>query len=220
LYTPTDSGSAVPAITSSLDKCPNVCVGYDTYKQEATKYESSKFPLHFIAAKASVCSAQAVGCDGYTKLGDEKGGGEVQEYFTNLRACVTETMNKGATFFTWEGSDKSGYQLQTWQLLKSNYNDAPCTVWKTVDETSLVCAEGPSTLDIAIKNPSCNDHADIVNNPDCREFVDASGKMHYRLFSETVSVDNACVVYRKDKSTQIDCEGSGGRWTQQGFCRY
>lgn len=220
LYAPKESGPSVSAIASALDACPNVCVGYDSYRQEGTKYEPAKFPVHFIADKAGVCSANAIGCDGFTKLGTN--GGETQEYYTNLRACLTPEMADGsgnktsATYFTWEGSDNSGFQLKTWQLLQSDVNAAPCTKSSVDGGTSVKCIElAPPAVDA-----SCNVHADIFTNPDCREFFDNAGDIHYRLFSKTVTVDASCAAYRKNTSTSADCTVSGGFWTDQGFCRY
>ena len=261
LYTPTNSGPNVPAITSIVDSCPSECVGYDTYRQEPTLYETAKFPLSFIPANAATCSAQAVGCDGFTKLSTVATGGELSSYFTNLRACLTKDMAKGdanttsATYFTWEGSDNSGFQLQTWQLLQSNLSAkavtftksgfqenkntpstllataiGPCTKYQvTGSGTSLVCHDdgndvsaGSTTTHLqAIEdNFLCDEHSDIFTNPDCREFFDSTGNVHYRLFSQTITVDAACTAYRKDTSTVDDCNNSGGYWTDQGFCRY
>ena len=220
LYTPKESGPAVPAIASALDACPNVCVGYDAYRQEGTRYEPAKFPVYFIADKAGVCSKNAVGCDGFTKLGTN--GGETQEHYTNLRACLTGEMaiatpeKTSATYFTWEGSDTSGFQLKTWQLLQSNVNLAPCITPNVESESSVKCADvNPVPVE-----PTCKSHADIFTNADCREFFDSTGDVHYRLFSKTVTVDSACTAYRKNTSTALDCKASGGFWTAQGFCRY
>ncbi|MEK7451734.1 MAG: carbohydrate binding domain-containing protein, partial [Patescibacteria group bacterium] len=211
------------------------------------------FPNYFIADKAAVCTAQAVGCDGYTKLGAVTGGGEQQRYFTNIRACLTNAMADGnvgktaSTYFTWIGTDNTGYQLQTWKLLKSNVpdlklefakppvgsgtienkpGDAPCTKFKLSNETTLECHDdgpeisGGTHLQKISSDALCDEHADLLTNPDCREFFDAAGELHYRRFSQTVSVDDTCEAYRKDKSAQSDCTNSGGLWTTQGFCRY
>lgn len=258
LYTPNENGPAVPAIASALDACPNVCVGYNSFRQEGTKYEPAKFPVYFIASKAGICTANAVGCDGFTKLGTQ--GGETQEYFTNLRACLTPDMTTdkttqtnptSATYFTWEGSDKSGFQLRTWQLLQSNTgagafvytstpsaflatpssgpahttetnpNLAPCTKVKVTANDAAACDDSSSAhMTVVAADASCDEHTDIFANPDCREFFDSTGLVHYRKYSETVSVDAACTSYRKNTSTQTDCTASGGFWTEQGFCRY
>lgn len=260
LYTPDDGDPALPAITSPLDVCPAECVGYDTFKQERTAYESEKFPLYFIPTQAKSCSAQFVGCDSFTNLSSAAEGGEGVEYYTNLRACATEAMASGAqnkqkaTFYTWEGSDNAGYQLRSWNLLESNLSDsasmdifgaplvngviykeknigkAPCTKWKVSAKDQLVCIDdAPDDNDadsfthqfeIQI-DITCDEHADIFTNPDCREFFDANGFVHYRKFSQTITVSDQCQPYRKDQSTQTDCADAGGFWDAQvGFCRY
>lgn len=245
LYTPEDGDPAVPAITSSLDACPSECVGYDTFKQEKTKYDDEDFPLHFIPSKATACTAQHVGCDSFTNLSFAEAGGEAVEHYTDLRACLTSAMANGennkesATFFTWEGSDNAGYQLRSWTLLESNEFDdvvvtfddsglveqhggqAPCTKWEVSDKDELICVENGVYLDAIELNKTCDQHTDIFTNPDCREFFDAAGFVHYREFSKTVTVNDACQPYRKDQSTQDDCDASGGYWDATvGFCRY
>lgn len=217
LYTPLDGDPSLPAVASAIDACPTECVGYASYKQEETRYEASRFPVSFIPSTADVCTAEQVGCDGFTNLGTVAGGGESIAYFTTLRACQTaaDAGERADTYYTWEGSDRDGYQLQTWSLLRSNAGAAPCTSWRQVSETSIICedvADEPA--------PGCSTHDDIYFNPDCREFYDGEGTIHYRLFSDTVTIDNACTPYRKNTSTQNDCERSGGLWLANGECRY
>ncbi|MBI4435327.1 hypothetical protein HY630_01515 [Candidatus Uhrbacteria bacterium] len=272
LYAPEDGDPSVPAIISELDACPSECVGYATYKQEATDFESQSFPLYFIADSASTCSEQFVGCDSYTNLGSVEAGGEGIEYYTDLRFCLspdiadaTATNKTPATYFTWEGSDNEGYQLQTWSLLQSNYGGAtdtfdsctpslepplgctpfeetdpelaPCTHIQMNSENEVVCGDSNSAMqDDVWANEACDEHDDIFGNPDCREFFDTEGNIHYRQYSDTISISDECAAYRKDESTACDCqgnvssdcpiatfgvqEGSGGYWTDQGFCRY
>jgi len=246
LYTPEDGDPNVPAIISELDECPSECVGYTTYKQEATDFESESFPLYFIADSASACSSQYVGCDSYTNLGTVEAGGEGIEYYTDLRFCLsTDIANSSAenttpaTFFTWEGSDNAGYQLQTWYLLESNYEDsanmfiesgyvesspelAPCTHISMTNENIVVCDEDAESdlADDVWGNADCDEHDDIFENPDCREFFDTEGNIHYRQYSDTISISDECSAYRKDADNETDCDASGGWWTDQGFCRY
>ncbi len=246
LYTPEDGDPNVPAIISELDECPSECVGYTTYKQEATDFESESFPLYFIADSASACSEQYVGCDSYTNLGAVDAGGEGIEYYTDLRFCLSTDIADSsqenttpATFFTWEGSDNEGYQLQTWYLLESNYEDsastfiesgydesspdlAPCTHITMTSENVVVCDEDSESdlTDDVWGNADCDEHEDIFDNPDCREFFDTEGNIHYRLYTETISISDECAAYRKDVSEETDCGDSGGYWTDQGFCRY
>ncbi|MBT4857174.1 hypothetical protein HON52_03220 [Candidatus Uhrbacteria bacterium] len=249
LYTPANGDPGVTAVVTELDECPSECSGYDTFRQEETLYEpDGAFPIYFIPETADQCSEDAVGCDEFTNLVTEG-----KEYYTYLRACITEEQaddsDGAATFYTWEGSDEEGYQLRTWELLESDldsYSDithagstevddapgaAPCTTWQaeTTDGETLECiddSDGDSALDSDTED--CDSHADIIENPDCREFYDVDGEIHFRQWSDTVTVNNACVAYRKtdivgdDASEQEDnCNGSGGFFDDDnGECRY
>lgn len=234
LYTPVDGDPAVPAILADGDECPAECVGYTTYAQEDTAYDTGEFPLYFIADTAEACGSSEVGCDEFTNLETEQ-----VEVYSYLRACVTSEMaddEAEAVYFTWEGSDQTGYQLVSYQLLKSNLSssatinysetsgvddtaagDAPCTNWEVTSESTLECQDNSATL--AALN-ECNEHADILTEPDCREFYDESGDIHYRLYSETVSISDDCTAYRKTDANETDCDASGGYFTASGECRY
>ncbi len=223
-YTPENGGPPVPATVSAVDRCPAACVGYTTYKQEAAKYEPEEFPLYFIASKAVACSAQNVGCDSFTNLDTVARGGEGIEHYSDLRACTTPegALGNSATYFTWEGSDVQGYQLRTWQLLKSD-GAAPCTKWAinpsggNENRLNLVCTDDGGA---DLSDDACDAHEDIFTNPDCREFYDSAGAIHYRRFSQTVSVNAECHPYRKTQTTQTACRETGGHWTAAGECRY
>ena len=215
LYTPADGDPDVPAIISTADQCPSACVGYATYKQEATDYDSEDFPLYFIADSAQNCSSSYIGCDEFTNLETE----EIESY-SYLRACVTPEMDSGEVFFTWEGSDAAGYQLVSYVLLGSNLTDAPCISWSVATPEALTCVENSSTTSAIAADTECSSHDDILTEPDCREFYDSEGVIHYRRYSETVSVSDDCVAYRKTDSNEEDCEYSGGYFTTAGECRY
>jgi hypothetical protein len=266
-YTPVNGDPVVtgvadfglPNVLDGIDECPQVCNGYDTYKQEPTRYEpNGLFPLYLIPATAKSCTQQQVGCDEFTNLSDES-----KAYFTYIRACVTPAQAQAntssdneATFYTWEGSDTSGFQLKTWSLLESNAgatpyiylnstetdvfpDKAPCSTFNSTP-AGIICADnqdGNGDLHPDWDTPSfdalgnmltCNKHGDLFNNPDCREFYDADGNIHYRLWSKTVTVDTACSVYRKTdvagdstaERTTI-CTASGGYFDPaSGTCRY
>lgn len=243
LYTPTDGDPSVPAILADGDSCPEECVGYATYRQESTDYDAGKFPLYFIADTAEVCTAEWVGCDEFTNLETEG-----TEVFSYLRACVTSEMAENedeSVYFTWEGSDQTGYQLVSYQLLKSNLastatvmyteasgvddtsaGNAPCTKWDVTSEEVLVCQDNTTIL-AAIDE--CNEHNDILTEPDCREFYDEGGNIHYRLYSDTVSISSDCTAYRISSvdttdsdadGVADDCQYSGGFQTASGECRY
>ena len=253
LYTPVNGNPSVSAVVTELDQCPSVCTGYDTFRQEDTLYEpDGSFPIYFIPSTADECSEEAVGCDEFTNLTTEE-----KEYFTYLRACLTEDQadantnnDNAAIFYTWEGSDEEGYQLKTWNLLESDVSGisyspyfyayssiseedidasvAPCTNWYSTED-GIACDDdstGSGVLDS--DSEDCDQHSDILDNPDCREFYDTDGNIHYREWSKTVAVNNACVSYRKtdivgkDSTAQNEtCTNSGGYFdSANGFCRY
>ena len=231
-YTPANGDPAVFGVTSSLDTCPASCDGYDSYKQEATLYEpDGDFPVYFIPASATTCNAADAGCDEFTKLDDES-----LNYYTYLRACLTPDQasantngDKSATYYTWEGSDATGYQLVTWTLLESdldaytsstyttslgvetNPGKAPCTTWTTSD-SGVTCndnADGDTAGHFDTDSSTCDEHADIFTNPDCREFYDTAGDIHYRLWSKTVTVNAACASYRKTDLVGLNVDSNG-----------
>lgn len=251
-YTPVNGDPSVTAVVSALDECPLECDGYDTYRQEATVYEPyGDFPLYFIPDSADECDERAVGCTEFTNLTTEE-----REYYTYLRTCVTELQARANTngdnasvFYTWEGSDEEGFQLRTWTLLESDlddvgYNDyeynnsgetdtrpgqAPCTNWST-DADGITChddTEAP-VLVFDEDNADCDEHADILTNPDCREFYDYSGGIHYREWSKTVTVNDACASYRLtdmpgDTATEWEaaCDASQGYYDSTAeLCRF
>ena len=246
LYAPDNGDPSVPAIAQSLDECPSECVGYASYKQEATDRQAESFPLYLIADKATSCTSDAVGCDSFTNLDATDAGGEGTEYYTDMRACLKTSMtgdaqnNQDATYFTWEGSDASGYQLVTWTLLKSNMRSrdltyagsgnvdanvalGPCVSWNVTSESAVVCVDetAGAYADIAA-DTECDEHDDIFANPNCREFYDDSseGNIHYREYPSTISVSDDCHPYRYTAGTQDDCDLGGGYWTDVGDCRY
>ncbi|MFH1611607.1 MAG: hypothetical protein ABIA83_03355, partial [Patescibacteria group bacterium] len=252
LYIPANGDPSVTAVVSELDMCPSVCVGYDTYRQEPTTYEADgEFPVYFIADSADSCSESAVGCTEFTNLETEE-----REYFTYLRTCLTESQadanpagNRSATYYTWEGSDEEGYQLRTWQLLESdldgaaylNYSYAnsteidtnpglaPCTNWSTT-ASGIVCQDDlvAPFIEFDTDSATCDEHSDTLTNPDCREFYDATGAIHYRLWSETVTVNNACVSYRltdlpgeTSADWQLACSAADGYYdSTASICRF
>ncbi len=233
LYTPENGDPSVPGIVNDGDSCPSTCVGYDTFKQEPTNYEpAGDFPVYFIPSTAVSCSETYVGCDEFTNLADES-----LEYYTYLRACLTpEQTSAQADYYTWEGSDLEGFQLKSWSLLDSDLSSsddwsadahpesAPCTSWTTTSN-SIVCNDSASSLAVDF---SCNEHDDIFSDPDCREFYDAEGNIHYRRFSDTVTVSDSCADYRKttiagDTSVEqeTNCTEAGGYWNGTiGECRF
>lgn len=255
LYSPTNGDPSVSGIASELDACPETCVGYDTFKQEITRYEpEGDFPVYFIPDSAEECSAQYVGCDEFTDISSED-----PSYFTYIRACITPDQagsgtasDTSAVYYTWEGSDTAGYQIKEWNLLVSDMGAssytyagslgtdtdpdlAPCTSWEATD-SGITCNDDSvtsGTLDA--DTADCDAHDDTITNPDCREFYDSEGNIHYREWTDTVTVNDACVTYRKTDliglnedidgdgtdDGEANCEGSGGYFdSTTSTCRY
>ncbi|MBI5071674.1 hypothetical protein HZB93_02140 [Candidatus Falkowbacteria bacterium] len=216
-YRPTNGDPSVPGVANYPDDyCPAECVGYQTFKQVETDFEQEKFPVYFIPTTGRTCSAADVGCDQFTSLENE-----AVANFTYVRRCEKPGVTS-ASFYTWEGSDTTGYQLKTWSLKRSNVLSAPisdsdpsggvppCTA---LASDGLTC-DGLSSIGLCTKT-------DTLINPDCREFYDAAGLKHYRLYSKTIVATDDCHPYRKTVSSAADCGTSGGKWdTVKSECAY
>lgn len=220
-YTPRAGGVSVPAITTQGDTCPTECVGYDTFRQEPTDFSDEEFPLFLIPSTANACSAVEAGCEEFTNLDLASGGGESREYYSSLRLCTPPNTDT-ATFYTWEGSDTEGFQLRVWQLMESGIDMAatgelgsdptggfaPCTNLEYNPLGQPQCAD--SLADDNLK--ACNSITASVE-PDCREFYDVDGNIHYRYFSRTIVATNDCTEYRLTRTDEDECRGHGGLWT-------
>lgn len=206
-YTPVNGDPAVPGIITDYDHCPVECVGYDTFKQEASLFDKEKFPVYFIPSTARGCSASDAGCSEFTNLETE-----AREYFSRLRICTLPGADTDI-FYTWQGSEEAGYQLRVWRLLVSDESSAPCT--------KLWSAAGAITCDDSGTEGKCS-KADIdAGSFDCREFYDSDGNRHYRRISMTIEESETCSDYRITESSSPDCEGTNGRWdTQREDCIY
>lgn len=216
-YAPANGDPTVPGIVSANDACPTECVNYETHRQLATNFSIEQFPLYFIASTARACQAQYVGCEEFT---DTTSASESRAYFADRRACQTvaqaaSSNSAQATYYTWEGADVAGgYQIKTWTLKKSNLSNAPCVDFDQVGGNCVETAAYVAPTD-------CDAHNDLITNPDCREFIDSLGAIHYRLYSETISVTDQCHGYRKTTSSQAECSATGGVWNAGlGSCNY
>lgn len=238
LYTPTNGDPAVPGTVTSADVCPAVCANYQVYKQEPTSFTSAKYEQFINKAPIQYCSAAAVGCDEFTNLDEAKKGGEALEYYSQFRVCQKpEPYTDEATYYTWEGSDTTGYQLKVFNLKKSNSSPAPCTNLSYPSDLNgeNVCFDpeiGDSDGD-NIQNYNDPDQnagaclpSDLNANPDCREFYDTTGAVHYRLLSKVVYVSSECHPYRRTQtqtdlaSAALDCRQSQGYWNSFNECLY
>ncbi|GEM_PF-5781983 len=201
-YSPTNGDPSLTSNIGPLDSCPFECVGYDTFKQEATFFEDSVFPSYFIPQSANLCQAQDVGCDEFTNLDEIAKGGEGLEYYSYGRQCKTDTESCG-TFYSWVGSEDSGYQLRTYSLL-TNQTGSPSEI-----ENELLRVSG-----------ECNSADDAISHPECKQFFDVFGNEHYAFLQNTLSCTDACSPYRKTiigtvegPSDITSCKEQNGDWS-------
>ena len=203
MYNAARNSTSVTGIATLGDRCPSECVGYDTYKQESTNFESSNFPLYFIPESAEACSFAAIGCDEFTNLDEQAAGGEGLEYYSFVRACEKPGANV-PNFYTWEGTEASGYQIQLHHL-KAGGDGMP--QYNVSNPTKI--AEYESECNVATYGA----------DPDCREIYDEDGKVAYRLLSKTITISEDCHPLRRSGATQTDCDENGGTFTN-GVCIY
>ncbi len=240
-YRPKDGGTPVTGVVGG-GACPTQCVGYETFKQEATVFESSKFPLNFIARDAETCSIQNVGCDEFTNIGAAAAGGESLEYYSNLKRCELPSGDNGRVFYSWEGSEVQGYILKRHTLLQinstnQNYIGLLGLSYQGTDTAGTVFPAGsPAYVDDSLSAlqanyDKCNQasYNELLANPyspngaspDCRAFYDPNGNIYYRLFRDTVTVSSQCTPLRKTDSQMYrdgnitnatTCQDKGGNW--------
>ncbi|NTW22297.1 hypothetical protein HGA34_01980 [Candidatus Falkowbacteria bacterium] len=224
LYTPTNGGLPVPGKVKPGDYCVAECVGFDTYLQSQTTFDSLR-PDYFIPKTAKSCSAELNGCDQFTNLDKLGSGAEATEYYSYLRQCVT---SGGTQFYTWEGSNETGFQLKVVSLKADD----------DTDDVPLDLDGNPVTPDIAdyVGDPAvtgtralevakCNEkiyqlkQTDPGYNPDCREYYNTAGVKSYHLYSQTISEDSNCHPYRRTEvnidpsiTLQAACVGADKNW--------
>lgn len=233
-FIPQDGGNlAITAVASPNNYCNAECVGYNTFKQEATLWMPSIFPVYFIPSTAKSCQLSEVGCDEFTNLQAAAAGGEKKEYFKYVRACRQPDAPNDGNFFTWEGSDTSGFQLKSYTLRVRD--DGTGSLMAVANRSTGADTDNYTRNPNAPDNPNgpvyisgtdanaCNKGIYAAKtNPDCREFLDADGNIFYRLLSATVTSTSDCITYRKTVSAnQASCTGSGGIWdAAAGACNY
>ncbi|MFH0873523.1 MAG: hypothetical protein V1846_01635 [Candidatus Komeilibacteria bacterium] len=199
LYQPANGDPTVPGIISPDDYCPAECVGYQTFAQLPTTFEllegaaPTATQINFIAKTAKACPASEVGCSEFTNQDEVAAGGEGKNYFSFLRQCVKAS--QGITYYTLEGSDTSGFQVKTWQILRSNLSgdDGPCTT---------IAIGGTACIDTVASQAVCT-AADMATNPNCREFFDTSGLSYLRLQDKVIFASDDCHPFRRSGSNQI-----------------
>ncbi len=204
LYTSLKDNIGVAAKVLAQDYCPAECLGYDTYIQSETVFDSSR-DSYFIPKTAKSCSASGAGCDQFTNLDEVARGGEGIEYYTYLRQCVKPSATDCAEFYTWEGSDESGFQLRVNSLKVNQATGEP----EVTQDDSSACNE--TIYNLAATNPSYN--------TDCRQFYNRAGQISYHLYKRTISCDDNCHPYRRT-ALNIDpaitnaggCGGADKHW--------
>lgn len=207
MYSSVNSNEQIPAKVKSGDYCTAECVGFDTYIQSDTAFDSLR-PEYFIPKTGKACSAQANGCDQFTNLDKLSGGGESTEYYSYLRQCIKPSASTCSDYYMWEGSAESGYQLKVMNL-KSAGNQPAIT--GSAAEESAKC-----NATIYKLNPT-----DPAYNSDCREFYDASGNKTYHLYTQTVSCSEDCHPFRRTELntdpniSQAACVGSDRSWSAE-----
>ncbi len=206
MYTSQTTGTQIPAKIKPTDYCEAECVGYDTYIQNETIFDSRRVD-YFIPNTARTCSAEFVGCDEFTNLDAIESGGEAREYYQYLRQCSLPSDSECANFYTWEGSDESGYQLKYFSL-KVDSEDVDGNGFTT--DPYLVNTGRYDGME-------CNSAEDYdpINNPDCKEFYDAGGNVYYKFYHHTVTCSDNCHPYRRTEVNvdlnlgQADCNALG-----------
>lgn len=207
MYTSLTDGVEVPAKVTVNDYCQAECVGYDTYVQSATTFDTQRSE-YFIPSSARVCGAEAAGCEEFTNLDKLEKGGEQTEHYSYLRQCIKPDTAACAEFYTWEGSDESGFQLKVMQLKKDNVNDPASTNSDATEEANACNAD---IYALASTDPSYNS--------DCRQFYNKAGVISYRLMTHTISCSDDCFAYRMARinideniTAAADCAGDDKHW--------
>ncbi|MDO9399419.1 MAG: hypothetical protein Q7T79_01910 [bacterium] len=207
LYTSIKDNVKIPAQVRAKDYCPDVCVGYNTFIQSKSSFDSLS-DSYFIPKTAKTCSAEAIGCDEFTNLDELGKGAEAKEYYSALRRCIKPDAGQCAEFYSWEGSDKSGFQLRVVKLKKAGENP------EVTENDSVVCNE--ASYKYLSNNPSYQ--------PDCRQFYNRAGQISYHLVNNTISCSEDCHPYRKtalSDDSSSTCSERKGTWDDdQSACIY
>ena len=225
-YTPTAGGPWVPAVASPADFCPSECNNYENFYRAPLWWDNSDNYIwtagfdSLIPTTAKKCNAQAVGCEEYTNLDVVAAGGEGREYYSQARVCQKTDNGLCSPYYTWEGDDRVGYQLKSYNLIKS-YTGAPCVKLSTdedggdtsgrtcagragVADLSAACSRGYCSGDATTDGRACNTDDTcgtgtcVIDNPDCYQFYDAAGEVYYASKIKTITCNNDCHVYRKN----------------------
>ncbi len=201
-YTPQSyEGPQIPGVVTDDDSCPQECVGYKTYLEQPSFLDRQSRAVDFIAETAKKCSAADNGCEEFTNL-SEGAEGERLEYYSVIRACILPNNPNVATYYSWASTDEAGNQLKSWQLLKSNTGDYPCTNSLTQADGTVVCTDNQnSPWQCSFGNPDPDFNP--VYNPDCVEFVSQSGDSYWMRYSRVIFSSETCVPMRRSKTGEV-----------------
>ncbi|MBT3948474.1 hypothetical protein HOF40_00110, partial [Candidatus Parcubacteria bacterium] len=242
-YTPVNGNKVITGIVGD-NFCPNECIGYETFKQEATPFESEKFPLYFVPSYGDVCAPQYEGCDEFTNIsaGEIGEGGEQLEYYSDIKYCERPEEDNAKTYYTWQGSESEGYVLKRHSLLQIDVPEATYiagTLGTGPENIFPLGSPAYSTDDptkLTQKYNDCNQVAYniMLDNPyidgaaltGCYALYDSSGSVYYRMLEDTVSVSDKCLPLRKTDSemyvdnflNEANCSEKGGMWDDN-YCQ-
>lgn len=194
-------GPEIPGVVSENDYCPQECVGYKTYMEQPSFLDRQSRTVNFIARTAQTCSAADNGCEEFTNLSEGIEGEQV-EYYSTIRSCILPDNPNVGTYYSWASTDEAGNQLKSWQLLKSNIGDYPCTNSLTQADGTVVCTDdqnSPWECTFGNTDPEFNP----IYNPDCVEFVGQDGASHWMRYSRVIFTSEGCVPMRRTKTSEV-----------------
>ncbi|PLX21744.1 hypothetical protein C0584_01410 [Candidatus Parcubacteria bacterium] len=196
MFTSLSDNMQVPAKVTAQDYCPDVCVGYDSYIQTKTSFDSEQEQL-FIPNTAESCSAKNAGCDEFTNLDKTEEGGEAREYYKSLKQCIKpgDPAADCGDYYTWEGAEATGFQLKTFSLQRGVGTTSPATASGVYN---------PFTCNALIYAASSTSP---LYNPDCREYYAKTGDVYYLLNSETITCSDNCHPYRRTEDNVVKNNG-------------
>ncbi len=225
-YAPENGDPTVPAIVAESDYCSDQCVGYDSYKQLETDFDTAEFPIHFIPSTAQQCNGAFVGCDQFVNVNSEQ-----FEHYSFVKQCERpeeDDANSGV-FYAWEGSDIQGYQLRSY-VLKTSLEIPGGGQW-LMEPYPIPAYAAAYDEDLMISyHDVCNQelYEARLADQDCRELFDREGRKSYRLLAHTITVSDQCHLVRKTSADiielgnvvrrQNDCEQDAKGVWEDGAC--
>ncbi|MBI4992596.1 MAG: hypothetical protein HZC26_00445, partial [Candidatus Magasanikbacteria bacterium] len=220
-YTPKKGSysTPIPGIAGEENKCDASCVGYDTFKQNATNFAPSEFPLYFIPDNGKSCPGDYAGCDEFTNIDELAKGGEGLEYYTDIKYCELPNEQNQKVFYSWYGSMSEGYVLKLHKLRPVNEKDGAYLGNLGLDlggETAgeffpvgspAYATDNPDELEKLYAGCNAVGYNKLINGGmpgidgtaslDCRALYGKDGKVYYRILKDTITVSEECHPLRK-----------------------